>query len=103
MAVQLLKWTKNTPWSYRAYAPGGVYSIHRYAKTDTHPAFWAMDFYEFDAPEGQRVTTIEFLRPAEVWKHTLDHAKASCQRDANERLTARLEARFADQAVEGVQ
>lgn len=94
MAIQPLKWTNNTPGQHRAYAPGGVYFIDRYKATADHPAFWAMSFYDFTAQDddNRRVTAIEFLRPAADWKHTLDHAKASCQRHANERLTARLEA-----------
>jgi len=89
--IQLLKWTRNAPNQHRAYAPDGVYFIDRYAKRGDHPAFWTMTFFEWDAPEGERVSTVEWKAP-DTWKHTLEHAKASCQRHANTRLTSRLEA-----------
>ena len=96
MPIQPMKWTQPAPGTYRAYVPGGVYHIYRYAKTTTAPAFWSMDFFDFDIPEDDentRVTNIEWNSPATVWKHVLDHAKASCQHHANNRLTARLAAR----------
>ncbi len=93
MAKQRMKWTRYQPSSYRSHVPGGIYTIHRYRDGGT-PPFWSMEFYDLQTEDDDnRVTKIEFKSPREVWEHTLEHAMASCQHHANERLTAILAAR----------
>jgi len=81
---QALQW-KNTVSGHRAYFLDGAYFIDRY-KDPQGRAYWSMDYVKFnvDDDDESRVTPVAWAMPEFSMKHTLDHAKMSCQRHCND-------------------